>query len=100
MKRDRKICTECGGEFHEDHEWKRNSDDGLVCENCAFELPEFGIGKRPDAPRFYGYASKKVGDSSQSVDGCWVGSREEARAEILGMCQKLWGDVTIIEEGD
>ena len=100
MKYDHHNCTECGVEYHIDHDWKRNNLDMLVCDNCADNLPTFDIGRRNESPRFFGFCNKRVTTGQQSIDTEWFETEAEAKKAVIEMAKKLWGNtVNPIEEG-
>jgi hypothetical protein len=100
MKYDHHNCTECGVEYHIEHDWKRNCLDQLVCDNCADNLPTFDIGRRNDSPRFCGFGSMRTLTGNRSVDTEWLETEKEARDLVIEMIRKLWGNtVNPIEEG-
>ena len=100
MKHNNNTCTECGNDYRVEHDWKRNCDDELVCENCADELPTFSINKLCNFS-FYGNAEHGSLKSSVQVSSGCHETEEKARTEILQLVRKLWGaDIKPIEEGE
>ena len=100
MKYDHHNCTECGVEYHEDHEWHRNSSDMLVCDNCADNLPEYYVEESPYFGGFYGVAERRDINGRTEVTAGDFKTRVKATSEILKLVSKIWGDtVNPIEKG-